>query len=217
MYESWRETIDVIVGQVVMETAMMESTLSIPTSLNGRAVALAPARKSRKLSDAEKTRRAEQRAAAKIAAAQAAADSAHEVQVRKLCLGLSLACLLPVVALMGVSLPHLADESQRILHCSSAVAWLTAFTFDVSQLIAEVVLVFGGILLLPRKVTSRLWAVIGGCSIISWVLNTLAFSRDALTVESIWMGRTFGVLIPALILTLLYCSAYLAKRAKGHA
>ena len=68
-----------------------------------------------------------------------------------------------VVALMGVSLPHLADESRRILHCSNAVAWLTAFTFDVSQLIAEVVLVFGGMLVLPRKVTMRLWAVIGGC------------------------------------------------------
>jgi hypothetical protein len=48
-------------------------------------------------------------------------------------------------------------------------------------------------------------------------LNTLAFCRDAETGESIWMGRTFGLLIPALILTLLYCSAYLAKRAKGHA
>ena len=87
----------------------------------------------------------------------------------------------------------------------------------MSQLIAEVVLVCGGMLALPKKVTIRLWAVIGGCSVISWVLNTLAFCRDAQTSESIWMGRTFGLLIPAMILTLLYCSAYLAKRAKGHA
>lgn len=174
-------------------------------------------RKSRKLTDAEKAKRAEQRIKAKADAEQVAADVAHETQVRKLCLGLALACLLPVVALMGVSLPHLADESRRILHCSNAVAWLTAFTFDVSQLIAEVVLVFAGMLALPRKVTIRLWCVIGGCSVISWVLNSLAFCRDAETPESLWMGRTFGLLIPALILTLLYCSAYLAKRAKGHA
>ena len=196
---------------------MDATTLSIPTSLNGSTVVPAPTRKTRKLSDNEKTRRAEQRAAVKAAAQKAAADTAHEAQVRKLCLCLSLACLLPVVALMGVSLPHLADESRHILHCNNAVAWLTAFTFDVSQLIAEVVLVFGGLLALPKKVTVRLWAVIGGCSVISWVLNTLAFCRDAETVESIRMGRTFGMLIPALILTLLYCSAYLAKRAKGHA
>jgi len=194
----------------------MQATLSIPTN-NGTPVAPSPVRKTRKMSDAEKARRAEQRAAAKAAAVQAAADAAHEAQVRKLCLCLALACLLPVVALMGVSLPHLADESRRILHCSNAVAWLTAFTFDVSQLIAEVVLVFAGLLALPNKVTIRLWAVIGGCTVISWVLNTLAFSRDAETAESIWMGRTFGVLIPALILTLLYIAAYLAKRAKGHA
>lgn len=193
----------------------MESILAAP-SRNGSTIP-APGRKSRKLSDAEKARRAEQRAAAKAAAEQAAAHAAHEAQVRRLCLGLALACLLPVVALMGVSLPHLADESRRILHCSNAVAWLTAFTFDVSQLIAEVVLVFAGLLALPRKVSMRLWCIIGGCSVISWVLNTLAFCRDAETAESLWMGRTFGLLIPALILTLLYCSAYLAKRAKGHA
>lgn len=195
----------------------MQATLSIPTTNNGTPVVPSSARKSRKMSNVEKARRAEQCAAAKAAAAQAAADASHEAQIRKLCLCLALACLLPVVALMGVSLPHLADESRRILHCGTPVAWLTAFTFDVSQLIAEIVLVFAGLLALPRKVTIRLWAVIGGCSIISWVLNTLAFCREAETAESLWMGRTFGVLIPALILTLLYCSAYLAKRAKGHA
>jgi cation transport ATPase len=195
----------------------MQATLSIPTNHNGTPVHISPARKGRKMSDAEQSRRAEQRAATKAAVARAATEATREAQVRKLCLGLSLACLLPVVALMGVSLPHLADESRRILHCSNAVAWLTAFTFDVSQLIAEVVLVFAGMLALPRKVTVRLWCVIGGCTIISWVLNTLAFCRDAETPESVWMGRTFGLLIPALILTLLYCSAYLAKRAKGHA
>jgi hypothetical protein len=192
----------------------MQSTLSAP-KLNGTATI--PGRKSRKLSDADKAKRAEQRANAKAASEQTVAKAAHEVQVRKLCLGLAVACLVPVVALMGVSLPHLADETQRILHCSNPVSWLTAFTFDVSQLIAEVVLVFAGLLALPQKVTVRLWAVIGGCSVISWVLNTLAFCRDAETAESLWMGRTFGLLIPALILTLLYCSAYLAKRAKGHA
>lgn len=191
-------------------------TVSVPTS-NGTAVVASPTRKGRKLSDTEKARRAEHRAAAKLAAEKADADAAHEAQVRKLCLGLALACLVPVVALMGVSLPHLADESRRILHCNNSVAWLTAFTFDVSQLIAEVVLVFAGLLALPRRMTVRLWLVIGGCSVISWILNTLAFCRDAQTAESIWMGRTFGVLIPALILTLLYCSTYLAKRAKGHA
>ena len=100
---------------------------------NGTASIPVIGRKSRKLSDADKSKRAEQRLAAKAAAEQAVAKAAHEAQVRNLCLGLAVACLVPVVALMGVSLPHLADESRRILHCNNAVAWLTAFTFDVGR------------------------------------------------------------------------------------
>ena len=192
----------------------MESTLT--PSRNGTTIP-STGRKSRKLSDTEKARRADQQAAAKAAADQAAADAAHEAQVRKLCLGLALACLLPVVALMGVSLPHLADESRRILHCGNAVAWLTAFTFDVSQLIAEVVLVFAGLLALPRKVTIRR------------VVRDRRLHRDLVGVEHAGVlprrrdrrvdldGPHVRAADPGPILTLLYCSAYLAKRAKGHA
>ncbi len=110
------------------------------------------------------------------------------------------------IAVLSVSLPHLAEGMQKTLGVSAYAAAALAVLFDLSQIAAEAFL-----LMVAKEAKEKITAkgVIIGATVVSIAYNGMAFLSHAETWFGVGTAFTLSVMLPVGVLAL----SYLGSRA----